>query len=71
MSWMVTKAARAVHVVPIDDLRKHVDTGRSCWCAPRVETIDLQTGAPYPAGGCLVIHHALDGRELVERHGLQ
>lgn len=71
MRWMVSKAARAVHVLPIDDLRAHVDTGFRCWCAPRVETIDPQTGDPYPDGGCLVIHHALDGRELVERHGLQ
>ena len=68
---MVTKAARAVHVVPIDDLRPHRDTGRACWCTPRVVATDPQTGAPYPNGGALVIHHALDGRELVEAHGLQ
>jgi hypothetical protein len=32
------------------------------WCQPKVETFD---------GGRLVTHNSKDGRELVERHGLQ
>ena len=51
------------HVMPIDDLREHDET-RTCWCGPRLETADdLET--------TIVVHHALDGRELIEQHGLQ
>jgi hypothetical protein len=51
-----------VHVVPIADLREHVKT-LACWCAPRLERVDRST--------CyVVVHHALDGRELVEEHGI-
>jgi hypothetical protein len=50
-----------VHVLPTGDLRKHEET-RACWCDPHVEQAD---------GGIVVVHHSMDGRELVERHGLQ
>ena len=69
--WMVAKVSRAVHILPIGDLREHVDTGRTCWCGPRVETTNPETGAPYVAGYYVVIHQALDGRDLVETHGRQ
>jgi hypothetical protein len=51
------------HVVPVDDLRRHVEVGIGCWCGPRVEA--------QGRGRWLVVHHSEDGRELVERHGLQ
>jgi hypothetical protein len=51
-----------VHVVPVNDLRKHVDL-RRCWCEPRI-TQEKATGA-------VVVHNSKDGRELIERHGLQ
>lgn len=54
--------AADVHVVPVDDTRLH-DERRDCWCGPR---ITRESGA-----AALVVHHAADGRELVERHGLQ
>lgn len=53
-----------VHVLPIDDLRPHEET-RDCWCHP-----DTQR-EPYEEAGIVVVHHSLDGRELVERYGLQ
>lgn len=46
-----------VHVVPIADLREH-DDARGCWCRPLVEG--------DPDDDCLVVHHALDGREWGE-----
>lgn len=54
-----------VHVLPINDLREHEET-RDCWCKPRVEfadnVSDLETR--------VIVHNSLDGRELVEAHGL-
>lgn len=52
-----------VHVVPIDDLREHVETA-CCWCAPRVECVD---GDPE---AIVIVHASADGRELVEAHGV-
>ena len=52
-----------IHVLPVDDLRKH-DENRYCWCRPRVEEDEWTTDA-------VIIHNSLDGRELVEQHGLQ
>lgn len=54
---------RTVHVVPIGDLKRHRERWATCWCNPRVET--------FEGGGVLVTHNSMDGRELVERHGLQ
>ena len=54
---------QTVHVVPVNDLRDHTEVGTECWCAPKVER--------FEGGGCLVTHNSMDGRELVERHGLQ
>ncbi len=51
-----------IHVVPIDDLREHDDVGHGCWCAPRIE---------YNGEDIVVVHHSMDGRELVEEHGIQ
>lgn len=51
----------SVHVLPVNDLREHVES-EACWCAPSVERVGQ---------GTLVTHNSMDGRELVERHGLQ
>jgi hypothetical protein len=50
-----------IHVVPIDDIREH-EEHEACWCAPRVESEGY---------GVVIIHNSMDGRELVERHGVQ
>lgn len=49
------------HITPVDDLREHLES-RECWCAPQID----RTG-----GVVLVIHQSADGRELIERHGIQ
>jgi hypothetical protein len=50
-----------IHTRPTDDLRPHPVLG-SCWCQP----------ARREQNGCVTYtHHAADGRELVEVHGLQ
>lgn len=51
---------RDIHVLPLTDLREHDET-RTCWCQPKVERVK----------GVVVTHNSADGRELVERHGLQ
>jgi hypothetical protein len=52
------------HVFPNGDLRVHLEGAdvRACWCNPQLE----EAGR-----GLIVVHNAEDGRELVERHGLQ
>jgi hypothetical protein len=51
-----------VHVTPLNDLREHTDR-RDCWCWPEVR---------YEPGdlAAVVVHQSADGRELVERHGV-
>ena len=50
-----------VHVVPVADMKAHEERGATCWCHPVVKV--------FENGGLLVVHNAMDGRELVERHG--
>ena len=50
-----------LHILPLNDLREHEESP-TCWCAPGLERED---------DTILIIHHAADGRELVEQHGLQ
>lgn len=50
----------AIHIRPLDDLKLHVYDG--CWCQP---TESLENGV------LIYTHHSMDGRELIERHGLQ
>lgn len=50
-----------IHVLPIRDLKDH-DESRTCWCHPDVQ----RHGRIH-----LVAHNAEDGRDLIERHGLQ
>ncbi len=51
-----------IHIVPMRDVRKHRECGFECWCHPQ---------AIMRNNVLIVIHHAADGRELVEQHGLQ
>lgn len=51
-----------IHVIPQNDLREHGES-RHCWCQPRVEQ--------QPKQSAIIVHNSADGRELVERHGLQ
>lgn len=40
----------------------------TCWCCPRVEWIDKDTGMPWASGdGPLVVHFAEDCRETSEQ----
>jgi hypothetical protein len=54
-----------VHVSPIEDLKAHIIDGTRCWCVPTIQP------AGRTSGRRLILHHALDGRDLIERHGLQ
>jgi hypothetical protein len=51
-----------VHVLPINDLRDHEET-RLCWCIPVLIGED-------DIPDMVVVHHSIDGRELVEEHGI-
>jgi len=53
-----------VHVLPVTDLIEHEDTGDACPCGPRTEPVPADDGSI----GWIVVHHALDGRELSEAH---
>lgn len=50
-----------VHVMPVNDLIGH-QGARDCWCKPMLTQEE----------GChvVVVHHSMDGRELVEQHGV-
>lgn len=50
------------HVIPEGDLVGHV-TLPDCICGPNAEDVE---GAD-PCGGIIYTHHALDGREALER----
>lgn len=50
-----------VHVMPIDDLVEHEPT-IDCWCRP----VRFVT----PVGPDVIVHNALDARELIEMHGI-
>lgn len=47
----------ALHVLPINDIRLHEESGETCHCNPRVQKDE---------NGTLVIHNAFDGREMFE-----
>ena len=46
-----------IHVLPVNDLREHLDIGTGCSCNP---TIELE-GATL-----IIIHNAFDCREAIE-----
>ena len=52
-----------IHVLPKNDLREHIES-RDCWCGVHVQKEpDMRVA--------VVIHKAADGRDFVERHGVQ
>lgn len=62
--WDVFPAEDHVSVLPLEDIQEHEDTPE-CACAPILypkERTDWKD---------ILVHNAFDGRELVERHGLQ
>ena len=54
------------HVVPVNDLIAHELTD-DCPCGPAFEKVPPHPSAPEgQPDGWVTVHHALDGRELVE-----
>lgn len=53
--------SETVHVLPINDLKTHIEVGTYCHCKPQKRD---------EAGGTLVIHNAYDGREFFEQDEL-
>lgn len=51
-----------VHVLPVDDLVEHDETGECCPCGPDTEPVERDDGSI----GWLITHHSLDGREHSE-----
>lgn len=58
-----------IHVYPINDWIEHqIDSPASectCPCEPRIVYVDTDTGLPLPQP--IVIHNAIDQRELSEK----
>src|SRR5688572_21559497 len=57
----------SLHVYPSCDVCDHEIEGCSCWCEPRIEWSNPETGMPY-SGGPLVVHNQLideDGWRLL------
>lgn len=54
--------AMVAHVYPIRDLCRHNLRGVECWCEPVVK--------PLEGGRRMVVHNSMDGRELIEAHGV-
>ncbi len=48
------------NVVPVKDMREH-EEHVSCWCKPSIHR---------ERRGRVIVHNSMDGRELVERHGI-
>ena len=56
--------AANIHVYPLNDMLPHdVEHGTECWCQPAVVAV--------VDGARVIAHTSADGRELIERHGLQ
>lgn len=53
-----------VNVIPLNDDKEHLHNGQ-CWCGPKVEWQDPETGEIY-ANGPSVVHNSEDCREVVE-----
>lgn len=53
-----------IHIVPLNDLKPHVEEGTHCPCEPHVFWNDPKTGETL--GEAVVLHKAWDNREVVE-----
>lgn len=63
--WTYNGLERFAIVTPRGDTRRHLthpETTRDCWCKPTVEKLER--------GRLLIGHNSADGREHVERHGV-
>lgn len=54
-----------IHVIPLNDEREH-ELDSSCWCEPRLDFVDPETGHPWASGDGRAIHNAADCRECAE-----
>jgi hypothetical protein len=50
---MIDECESRLHVVPVNDLREHIEDGIKCWCKPHEET-------------GVIVHNSMDGREKFE-----
>lgn len=46
-----------VHVLPLNDLKSHLEGSRYCHCQPRIQQLPE---------GTIVVHNSYDGREFYE-----
>lgn len=53
--WLVKPTDADVQVLPLDDLKQHVECGSYCHCKPSIKE-----------QGRLIVHNAYDGREFFE-----
>lgn len=53
--------AADIHIMPVRDMREHQEH-RECWCHPQC-LVEEDT--------VFVVHYCMDGRELIEQHGVQ
>jgi len=51
---------QTIHVLPLNDLKSHSETGTRCACQPRIENGER--------GNVIVVHNAYDGREFYEHN---
>lgn len=58
MTWMVVENTLGSHVIPVDDLREHVDLP-NCWCRPVRDEEEPS----------VVIHNSMDRREFTKEKG--
>lgn len=49
------------HVLPIDDLKPHTESGMYCKCQPEIIEREFVT---------MVVHYSYDGREFFEENGI-
>lgn len=60
---ITTRRQRIAEVIPLDDLRQHIEQPGRCWCGPTI--------THEGKGWLMYAHNSADGRELVEEHGYQ
>jgi hypothetical protein len=56
------RRAKRIAIIPTNDLQPHIPGDYRCWCEP---TFGREND------WLLIVHNSADGRELIERHGLQ
>ena len=58
MTWGVFRTVHETHVMPINDLREHVDLP-NCWCRPKRDEEEPN----------LIVHNSMDRREFTKEKG--